>query len=413
MIRRREWLMRAAALGGAAAFTRPRTAEADAAGAAPRPRVPDDPTKVPGTPPSELGQRSPFEQPQRRVNRRLPSGESETPLQDLRGIITPSDLHFERHHAGVPAIDPERYRLLVHGMVEHPTVFTLGDLKRFPSRSQICFLECSGNGGPGYREIKKESTPQQVDGLTSTSNWTGVPLSILFREVGVSPGARWFLAEGQDAAVMARSIPLAKAWEDAMVAYAQNGEPLRPEQGYPARLLLPGWEGNTQVKWLRRIEVADQPFMTREETSKYTDPLADCTARMFSFEMDAKSIITFPAYPLVLPQKGWWEISGLAWSGRGRIAAVDVSTDGGRRWARADLDDPALPKCHTRFRFLWNWRGGEAVLMSRATDETGYVQPTLEQLVAARGAGTNYHLNNIRSWRVERDGHVVFGLSSP
>ena len=198
-----------------------------------------------------------------------------------------------------------------------------------------------------------------------------------------------------------------------MVAYAQNGEPLRPEQGYAARLLLPGWEGNTQVKWLRRIEVADQPFMTREETSKYTDPLADCTARMFSFEMDAKSIITFPSYPLVLPQKGWWEISGLAWSGRGRISAVDVSTDGGRRWERADLDDPVLPKCHTRFRFLWNWKGGEAVLMSRATDETGYVQPTLEQLVAARGAGTNYHLNNIRSWRVQRDGHVVFGLSSP
>ena len=404
--------MRAAGLSGAAAFTRPGTAEPDAARPAPRPRVPDDPTKVPGTPPRELGQRSPFEQPQRRVNRRLPSGESETPLQDLRGIITPSDLHFERHHAGVPAIDPERYRLLVHGMVEHPTVFTLGDLKRFPSRSQICFLECSGNGGAGYREIKKESTPQQVDGLTSTSNWTGVPLSILFREVGVKSGARWFLAEGQDAAVMARSIPLAKAWEDAMVAYAQNGEPLRPEQGYPARLLLPGWEGNTQVKWLRRIEVADQPFMTREETAKYTDPLADCTARMFSFEMDAKSIITFPSYPLVLPQKGWWEISGLAWSGRGRISAVDVSTDG-RRWERADLDDPVLPKCHTRFRFLWNWKGGEAVLMSRAVDETGYVQPTLEQLVAARGAGTNYHLNNIRSWRVQRDGHVVFGLSSP
>src|SRR5437667_3341764 len=182
MIRRRDLLMRAAGLSGAALLGGRRTTAAFAA-ARPRPPVPDDPTKVPGTPPSELGQRSPFEQPQRRVNRRLPSGESETPLQDLRGIITPSDLHFERHHAGVPAIDPERYRLLIHGMVEHPTVFTLGDLKRFPSRSQICFLECSGNGGPGYREIKRECTPQQVDGLTSTSNWTGVPLSILFREV--------------------------------------------------------------------------------------------------------------------------------------------------------------------------------------------------------------------------------------
>jgi len=381
------------------------------AGGDPRPSVPDDPTKMLGVPPSGLGQRSAFEQPRRRVRTPLPAGESETPLQDLRGIITPADLHFERHHAGVPSIDPERYRLLVHGLVERPTVFTLADLKRFPSRSQICFIECSGNGGPGFRDIVQESTPQQVDGLTSTSNWTGVPLSILFREVGVRPAAAWFLAEGQDAAVMARSIPIAKGWDDAMIAYAQNGEALRPEQGYPARLLLPGWEGNTQVKWLRRLEVADRPFMTKEETSKYTDPLADCTARMFSFEMDAKSTITFPAYPAVLPQKGWWEISGLAWSGRGRITAVDVSTDGGRGWARADLDEPVLPKCHTRFRFLWNWKGGVALLMSRATDETGYVQPTLEQLVAARGAGTNYHLNNIRAWRILPDGRVFFGLA--
>jgi sulfane dehydrogenase subunit SoxC len=381
------------------------------AGDAPRPSVPDDPTKMLGRPPSDLGQRSPFEQPRRRVRTPLPSGESETPLQDLRGIITPSDLHFERHHGGVPAIDPERYRLLLHGMVERPTVFTLADLKRFPSRSRICFIECSGNGGPGYRDIQKESTPQQVDGLTSTSNWTGVPLAVLLREAGVAPTASWLLAEGQDAAVMARSIPIAKAWDDAMVVYAQNGEPLRPEQGYPARLLLPGWEGNTQVKWLRRIEVSDRPFMTKEETSKYTDPLADGTARMFSFEMDAKSTITFPTYPTVLPEKGWWEISGLAWSGRGRISGVDVSVDGGRSWAPGDLDEPVLPKCHTRFRFLWNWKGEEALLMSRATDETGYVQPTLEQLVAARGAGTNYHLNNMRSWRVLRDGRVFFGLA--
>src|SRR5436190_5953683 len=340
IIRRREWLMRAAGLGGAAAFTRPRAVEADAARATPRPRVPDDPTKVPGTPPSELGQRSPFEHPRRRVHRRLPSGESETPLQDLRGIITPSDLHFERHHAGVPAIDPERYRLLVHGMVEHPTVFTLGDLKRFPSRSQICFLECSGNGGPGYREIKRECTPQQVDGLTSTSNWTGVPLSILFREVGVKPGARWFLAEGQDAAVMARSIPLAKAGEDAMVAYAQNGEPLRPEQGYPARLLLPGWEGNSNVKWLRRLKALEQPAMSREETSKYTDLMPDGTARQFTFLMEAKSLITRPSGGDTLAGPGFYEVTGIAWSGRGTIVRVEITVDDGVTWAPAELQMP-------------------------------------------------------------------------
>jgi sulfane dehydrogenase subunit SoxC len=213
-----------------------------------------------------------------------------------------------------------------------------------------------------------------------------------------------------DAALMARSIPMEKAWDDAMIAYAQNGEPLRPEQGYPARLLLPGWEGNSQVKWIRRLKLSDQPFMTREETARYTDPLPDCTARMFSFEMDAKSIITFPAHPVTLPESGFWEIAGLAWSGRGRITRVEVSVDGGRRWERAALQEPVLPKCHTRFRYAWNWRGGEALLMSRASDETGYTQPTLAELQAVRGLGTAYHYNNIRAWRIQADGRVFFAL---
>lgn len=335
-----------------------------------------------------------------------------TPLQDLDGIITPADLHFERHHGGIPEIDPERYVLLIHGMVERPMKFTLADLKRFPSRSRICFIECSGNGFSGYHRqwSSKEMTPQQLDGLTSTSEWAGVMLSTLFREVGVRPGAKWFLAEASDAAVMTRSIPIEKAWDDAMIAYGQNGEAIRPEQGYPARLLLPGWEGNAQVKWIRRIEVSDHPFMTREETSKYTDPLANCTARLFSFVMDAKSTITFPAYPFVLPEKGWWEIKGLAWSGRGSITRVDISTDGGRNWMPAELQAPVLPKCHTRFRYLWNWDGREALLMSRAVDETGYIQPTLGELMAVRGKGTFYHTNNIRAWKVQRDGQVFFAL---
>ena len=293
-------------------------------------------------------------------------------------------------------------------MVERPTTFRLADLKRFPSESRLVFIECSGNGGPGYRDIESEISPQGVDGLTSTSEWTGVPLKTLFAEVGVRPGAAWFLAEGQDAAVMTRSIPVAKAWDDALIAYAQNGEPLRPGQGYPVRLLLPGFEGNASVKWLRRIELADQPFMTREETSKYSDPLPDCTARLFSFEMDAKSTLTFPTYPARLERKGFWEIRGLAWSGRGRITRVEVSTDGGRSWQEAELQQPVLPKCHTRFRLMWNWSGRESVLLSRATDETGYVQPTLEALRAARGAGTQYHFNNIRAWRVRSDGQVLF-----
>jgi sulfane dehydrogenase subunit SoxC len=371
--------------------------------------VPPDPTKVPGSPTSVLGERSPFERP-RRVPLGGNQGVSLTPLQDLCGIVTPADLHFERHHAGVPAIDPQLYKLLIHGMVERPMVFDLAALRRFPAVSALHFLECSGNGSASYRNIRPDLSPQLIDGLTSTSEWTGVPLATLFHEVGVQPGASWFLAEGEDAAVMARSIPIGKGWEDALIAYGQNGEPLRPEQGYPARLLLPGWEGNTNVKWLRRIEVADHPFMTREETSKYTDPLADGTARQFSFVMDAKSIISFPAYPVTLAGTGWWDVTGIAWSGRGRITRVEISTDGGNRWAPAELQAPVLPKCHTRFRYLWNWDGAEALIMSRAVDETGYVQPTLEQLRAARGPGTFYHFNHIRAWRVRRDGSVVFGL---
>lgn len=408
-ISRRALLAGAAGALGTQALTRAGLAQGQ--GQAPAGAVPADPTKVPGAPPTALGQRSPFERP-----RRVPAGSplhiSLTPLQDLCGIVTPADLHFERHHAGVPAIDPHRYKLLVHGMVERPTVFDLADLTRFPAVSRLHFLECSGNGAVSYRGTRPDLSPQLIDGLTSTSEWTGVPLATLFREVGVKPGATWFLAEGEDAAVMTRSIPVDRAQVDGLIAYGQNGEALRPEQGYPARLLLPGWEGNANVKWIRRIELADRPFMTREETSKYTDPLADCTARMFSFTMDAKSIITFPAYPAILPAKGWWEISGIAWSGRGVISRVEVSTDAGRHWAPAELQAPVLPKCHTRFRYLWDWDGRETTLLSRAVDETGYVQPTLAQLRSARGLGTAYHFNHIRAWRVRGDGTVTFGLEA-
>ncbi len=376
-------------------------------------QTPPDTTKIPGTGATEIGARSPFEKAKRRPGPGR-STSSTTPLQELHGIITPADLHFERHHAGIPSIDPAHYSLLVHGMVARPTVFTLADLKRFPARSMIRFLECSGNGGRNYRPDPEAHTlsPQQLDGLTSCSEWTGVPLATLLREVGVSPNASWFLAESMDAAVLARSIPMEKGFDDALVAYAQNGEALRPGQGYPVRLFLPGYEGSTNVKWLRRIEVAAAPFMLREETSKYTDPLPDGTARQFSLVMDAKSIVTEPAFPDRLAGAGWREIRGLAWSGRGRIAHVDVSTDGGRSWQRAQLEDPVLPKCHTRFRLPWHWSGGETVIMSRATDETGYAQPTRAELLAVRGPGTQYHFNNIRAWRVAADGTVTLATGA-
>ncbi len=408
-LRRHRISRRQALVAGTAGILGAAAATAAGDTQAPRAIVPDDPTKVQGPYGSEVGTRSPFENP-KRISLSDRRTATLTPLQDLDGIITPSDLHFERHHGGVPAIDPARYSLLIHGMVERPLVFTLDDLTRFPGRSVIRFLECSGNGGRAYRReaFSPELTPQHLDGLTSTSEWTGVPLATLFREAGVSPKASWFLAEGSDAAVLTRSIPVEKAFEDALIAYAQNGEPLRPEQGYPVRLFLPGWEGSASVKWLRRIEVADAPLMTREETSKYTDPLPDGRSRMFSFVMDAKSVITSPAFPDRLSGRGWREVRGLAWSGRGVIARVEVSVDGGTTWQSAGLDEPVLPMCHTRFRLPWNWDGREAVLMSRATDDTGYVQPTLDVLMAARGPQTAYHFNHIRAWRVAPDGSVTF-----
>ena len=360
---------------------------------------PEDPTKVIGPGPSAVGQRSTFEAPIRKFS----ETSSRTPLQDFYGTITPSDLHYERHHAGVPKIDPNNYELVIHGMVDRPMKFSLDDLKRFPSVSRVCFLECAGN----FRSGKEELSPQEILGLTSQSEWTGVMLSTLFNEVGVDPKATWFLAEGSDAAVMTRTIPVSKGWDDAMIVYAQNGEAIRPEQGYPVRLLLPGWEGNMNIKWLRRLEISDAPYMTREETSKYTYPVKD-KIRMFSFEMDARSIITYPSYPQKV-QRGWIEIRGIAWSGRGVITRVEVSTDGGKIWEDAKLQGPVLSKAHTYFRHLWSWDGSPTEILSRATDETGYLQPTLQQLANARGTAMGgYHMNPITAWQIRSDGTTWF-----
>lgn len=363
--------------------------------------TPEDPTRVPGAPASPYGKRAPFEGAQR-----LASGQrSLTPLQDLHGVVTPSALHFERHHNGVPRIDPARHGLLVHGLVERPLIFTMDDLARFPAVSRMAFIECSGNSGHEWKGPRGD-TVQHTHGLLSTSEWTGVPLRTVLAECGIEPEAAWMLAEGSDAAALTRSVPLREALDEALLCYAQNGEPLRPEQGYPLRLLLPGWEGNINIKWLRRLELGAAPFMTREETSRYTDLMPDGRARQFTLVMEAKSVITEPSGGQRLAP-GFVEIRGLAWSGRGRITRVEVSTDAGRTWRTAVLQDPVLPKCATRFRMPWRWDGRETILMSRGTDETGYVQPSRTALVAVRGTESFYHYNAIQSWRVSASGEVT------
>ncbi|HMS83658.1 MAG TPA: sulfite dehydrogenase [Nitrospira sp.] len=360
-----------------------------------------DPMRVPGALPRSYGERSPFEKQTRLV---APTS-STTPLQGLQGIITPSALHFERHHNGVPAIDPTRHRLLIHGLVDHPLFFTLEELMRLPSASRIAFVECSGNSRDGWGEAR-DVTVQSLHGLTSTSEWTGVRLSTLLDTVHVQREATWMLAEGSDAAALARSVPLTdEVLNEAMVCYGQNGEPLWPEQGYPLRLLLPGFEGNINVKWLRRLKFGSAPFMTRWETAKYTDLLPDGKAYQFSLAMEAKSVITRPSGQQHL-HPGFQEIQGLAWSGRGRITTVEVSVDTGQTWQPARLQEPVLPKCHTRFRLPWSWDGQETIIQSRCLDETGYQQPTRDELIKVRGTHSSYHYNGIQSWKIGRDGVV-------
>ena len=338
---------------------------------------------------------------------------SMTPLADLFGTITPNGLVYERHHNGVPDIDPDQHRLVIHGLVREPKLFTMDDLVRLPSESRIHFIECSGNTGGEWNGPSGQPV-QLTHGLLSCCEWTGVRLSTLLEEVGGlstskdGQGGRggWVLAEGADAAAMTRSLPLDRILERAMVVYAQNGERLRPENGYPLRLIVPGFEGNTNVKWLRRLKFVDAPLQTREETSRYTSLMANGTARQFAFEMDAKSVITRPSPGHRLSTQGYYPISGLAWSGRGAIRKVEVSTDAGATWQLARLDGTPGDRALTRFQLDWLWQGAPAVILSRATDSTGYVQPTREALVAARGLNSQYHYNAIQQWRVDASGEV-------
>lgn len=332
------------------------------------------------------------------------SSVSFTPLYALDGVITPNGLCFVRHHGGEAEIDPARHRFMINGMVDKPLVFSMDDVKRMPGRvNRIHFLECAANSGMEWRGSQLNGC-QFTHGMIHNVVYTGVPLRAFLNETGVSPKGKWILAEGADASAMTRSIPLEKALDDCLVAWAMNGEALRPEQGYPLRLVVPGWEGNMWIKWLRRIEVGDQPWAQREETSKYTDLLADGRSRRHTFIMDAKSVVTNPSPQAPLKSKGPNVLSGIAWSGRGTVSRVDVSLDGGQNWQTARIEGPNLPRAMTRFYVDFDWSGQELLIQSRAMDDTGYVQPTKAELRKVRGLNSIYHNNGVQTWLVRADG---------
>ncbi len=396
---RRRFLKQGTMLGAALAAGQLSSARAQTA--------PVDPSKILGNPVRPYGERSPFEKAVR-----IHKGKTDevavggwTPLQDLHGIITPSALHYEVHRGGVPDIDPAKHRLLIHGLVDRPVVLDMDEIRRLPSVSRIHFLECQGNTFMEFHKPVSKNV-QVSHGWTSCSEWTGVPLSVLLREVGVQSAATWLVAEGADASGNERSIPMEKAMDDVLVAYGQNGEAPRPENGYPLRLIVPGWTGNINVKWLRRIKVVDRPYQTRMDGTGQPAIGPDGKAWQHSSVMEAKSVITSPSAGQRLAGPGYVEIRGLAWSGRGVVRRVEVSTDGGESWADAVLQEPVLPYAHTRFRHEWQWGGRETVLQSRCTDETGYVQPRRVDLLAVRGPAARWFNNSIQSWKVAKDGVV-------
>src|SRR6266481_868134 len=362
--------------------------------------------------------------PERRVKDEQVAFGLRTPLQDTVGMITPSSLHFTISHGFEPPdIDPKEPHLLIHGMVERPLIFSVDELKRLPFVTRFHFVECHGNSSPrgpgGDARVSVDATPQETHGFTSCSQWTGVLLSTLLKEAGVKKEATWIIAEGADEPKHSKSIPLGKAMDDAIVAYGQNGEPVRPEQGFPLRLVVPGWQGINNVKWLRRIDLVDEPYMFMMETSRYPSLKLDGKSRWFEFELGPKSVITRPSGGHHLPVRGYYEISGLAWSGAGAIRRVEVSTDGGRAWKDAQIHDPVAKKAHTRFSIPWNWDGEEALLHSRCTDDQGTVQPTVAEVAKLWGTDVEYFrktslivgdFNAIQPWKVNRDGSVQNAL---
>jgi sulfane dehydrogenase subunit SoxC len=330
------------------------------------------------------------------------------PIYDSSGIITPNGLFFNRDHGGTAIVDPNEYRLMIDGLVEKPLVLTLEQLKRYPAQDRIYFIECPANGSAEWRGPQFNSV-QFLKGMMSCAQWTGVKLSVLLEDVGVKPEAAWMLAEGSDNSEMGRTIPMGKVMDDAMVVWAQNGEALRPEQGYPVRLLVPGWEGNLNVKWLRRLKFGDKPWHAKEETSKYTMLQPNGKAIQFFWPLEVNSIITSPC-----PERPWTdlkpgdvvEISGLAWSGQGTITRVDISFDGGDNWVEAELSGLVLPKAWTRFVYQYKWEGKPILLASRSRDDSGNIQPTVDQEVDKVGVESIYHRNAICTWEVTAKGVV-------
>jgi sulfane dehydrogenase subunit SoxC len=339
-----------------------------------------------------------------------------TPHHLLQGTVTPNGLFFTISHSGVPNIDPAQHKLVIHGLVKQPLVYTVDSLSRYPMVTRMAFLECSGNSAPMFSSEPLQVTAQALHGLVSNAEWTGVLLSTLLEETGIDPKAKWLLAEGADSSALHRSVPIKKALDDAVIVIYQNGERLMPGNGYPMRLLLPGYQGNMNVKHVRRIKLIDQPAMSLYEAKTYSQILPNGKMWLFHFSQEVKSFITHPSFGHALKGPGYYDISGVAYSGNGRIAKVMVSADGGKSWAQAALQDPVLPKAFTRFRMPWRWDGQPVILQSRAWDEGGNVQPLRAEFVAARGqtdkpvtsplAFPNQHYNSITSWGIDGKGEI-------
>lgn len=379
----------------------------------------DVPPRGPGAPLSATSERSEYVHiariPESTPGRRpVDPGEAinaKTPIDKLVGTITPADLHYERSHAGTPDIDPAQHRLLAHGMVKRNLVFTMDDLHAMPATSRVAFIECTGNGWENWKSASPDLTVQNTHGLISTNEWTGVPLSFLIDLVGADPASSWMLAEGGDGAAVARSIPLTdEIIAEGILAYGQNGEPLRPAHGFPLRLVLPGLEGNLNIKWLRRLKFGDRPFMTRWETARYTQLQADGSARQFQLRQDVNSVITTPSGMMQIAP-GYNRITGLAWSGHGRIVRVEVSTDGARTWGDATIVGLALPKAQTRFQSHFVWDGRPAKIVSRSTDDAGNVQPDRATFIAKTGTNALFHYSAQQTWAIDAEGKVRNVLS--
>jgi sulfane dehydrogenase subunit SoxC len=412
-------LDRRALLGRGIAFAGAFGTGAALTSAAAEPLAEDPWSKMQGVTSKAVEQRSHYED---KVVRTLtnPNGEprtqhARTPHHLLNGTITPNSMHFTIVHNGTPDIDPDKHRLVIHGLVKRPLEFSLETLARYPMVSRMAFVECGGNSSPMFSKEPIQANVQALHGLVSCAEWTGVPLSTLLEEAGVDSKAKWFIAEGADTAALNRSVPLKKGWDDALIALYQNGERIMPGNGYPMRLLLPGYEGNMNVKFLRRIQLTDQPAMSYYEARTYSPILPNGKAYRFYFVNEVKSFITQPSFGHTIKDKGYYEISGIAYSGAGRVSKVMVSADGGNSWGQAALQEPVHSKAFTRFRMPWRWDGQPVVLQSRAWDDAGNAQPLRAQFIAERGetkrvppvtAFTSQHYNSLTSWGIDGKGEV-------